>query len=183
MVTRSARSAMFVVAAASLGVFLVLTQVGPTALAERIAAADVAVADRVTIWRDAAPALRDFWLTGTGVGTYATAMAVYQRSSPGVLFNHAHNHYIQVAVEGGLALMAPVILALAAYARVAWQRLRDDRSRMFWLRAGAASGLTGAAVQSVWDTGLALPANAVLAAVLAAIVIHVPARTDPRGLR
>lgn len=182
MLTRAARSAMLVVAAGSLGVFLVLTQVGPAALAERMAAADVALADRVTIWRDAVPAVRDFWLTGTGVGTYATAMAVYQRSSPGVLFNHAHNHYIQVALEGGLMLMAPVILALTAFARLAWRRLREDRSRMFWLRAGAASGLAGAAVQSVWDTGLTLPANAVLAAVLAAIVIHVPARTG-RGSR
>jgi len=34
------------------------------------------------------------------------------------------------------------------------------------------SGLVGAAVQSLWETGLTTPANAVLAAVLGAIVVH-----------
>lgn len=182
LLTRSARPAMLVVAAGSVAAFAVLTQVGPTAIAERIAVAHAAIADRVTIWRDTVPVLRDFWLTGTGVGTYATAMALYQRSNPGVLFNQAHNHYLQVAAEGGVVLLAPVLLALAAFARAAWRRLREDRSNMFWLRAGAASGLAGAAVQSLWDTGLTLPANAALAAVLAAIVVHTPGRAG-RGHR
>jgi O-antigen ligase len=110
-------------------------------------------------------------------------MALYQRSSPGVLFNQAHNHYLQVAAEGGLVLLAPVLLSLGAFARTSWRRLSDDRSNMFWLRAGAASGLAGAAVQSVWDTGLTLPANAALAAVLAAIVVHLPGRAASRGPR
>jgi hypothetical protein len=51
---------------------------------------------------------------------------------------------------------------------------------MFWLRAGAASGLCGVAVQSLLETGLRTPANAVLAVVLAAIVMHVPGRPAPR---
>jgi O-antigen ligase len=181
--TRAARPAMLVVAAGALAVFLVMTQVGPSVIAARVAAADVAVADRVTIWRDTVPVLRDFWLTGTGIGTYATAMVVYQQSSPGVLFNHAHNHYLQVAAEGGLLLMVPVLLALGVFTRLAWQRLHGDRSGMFWIRAGAASGLVGVAVQSLWETGLTLPANAVLAALLAAIVIHVPGRFGPSRLR
>lgn len=181
LVTKSARSAMVVVAAGSVAAFAILTQVGPAALAGRLAAADVAIADRVTIWRDTIPVIRDFWLTGTGVGTYGTAMAVYQQSSLGVLFNHAHNHYLQVAAEGGLMLTVPVLLALGAFARIAWRRLDADRSGMFWLRAGAASGLAGAAAQSLWETGLTLPANAALAAVLAAIVVHVPGRFGPSG--
>jgi putative inorganic carbon (hco3(-)) transporter len=183
LLTRAARPAMLVVAVGALAIFLVLTQVGPSAIAARVAAADVAVADRVTIWRDTLPVIRDFWMTGTGIGTYATAMAVYQRSSPGVLFNHAHNHYLQVTAEGGLLLIVPVLLAVGAFARVAWRRLRADRSGMFWIRAGAASGLAGVAVQSLWETGLTLPANAVLAALLAAIVVHAPGRFGPSRLR
>ena len=54
---------------------------------------------------------------------------------------------------------------------------------MFWVRTGAASGLAGVAVQSLWETGLTTPANAALAAVLAAIVIHVPGRFGPSGPR
>jgi O-antigen ligase len=183
---RSARPAMVVVALGSIAVFAfvaVLVRVGPEALAGRFAAADLALADRVTIWRDTLPVVRDFWLTGTGVGTYQTAMAVYQRSSPGVLFNQAHNHYLQVAAEGGLLVGVPVALALGAFVAAAWARLREDRSGMFWIRTGAASGLAGVAVQSLWETGLTTPANAALAAVLAAMVTHVPPRYGPAGLR
>jgi hypothetical protein len=48
---------------------------------------------------------------------------------------------------------------------------------MYFLRAGALAGLVGVAVQSVWETGLTTPANAVLAAVAGAIVVH---RSAPR---
>ena len=52
------------------------------------------------------------------------------------------------------------------------RRLREDRSAAFWIRAGAASGLVAVAVQSVWETGLQRPANAVLFAILAAVALH-----------
>jgi O-antigen ligase len=177
---------MLVVALGSVtvfAVFAVMVRVGPAALVGRFAAADVALADRVTIWWETLPIIRDFWLTGTGVGTFETAMAVYQRSSPGVLFNQAHNHYLQVAAEGGVLVAVPVALALGGFAALAWRRLQADRSGMFWVRAGAASGLAGVAVQSLWETGLTTPANAALAAVLAAMVIHVPGRFGPPGPR
>ena len=47
---------------------------------------------------------------------------------------------------------------------------------MYFIRAGALSGLVGVALQSVWETGLTIPANAALAAVLAAILLHRPAQ-------
>ena len=85
--------------AAALGA---LTLVGAGAIAARFGASRVALADRLAIWHDTLPVLRDFWLTGTGVGTFQVAMAVYQRSRLEVIFNQAHNHYLQIAAEGGL---------------------------------------------------------------------------------
>jgi O-antigen ligase len=116
--------------------------------------------------------IKDFWLTGTGAGTYLTSMLLYQRSSPGWLYNQAHNHYLQIASEGGLMVGAPVAIALGCFVKEAWRSLRRDTSGMYWMRAGAFSGLAGVAAQSVWETGLTMPANAALAALAAAIVIH-----------
>jgi O-antigen ligase len=93
---------------------------------------------------------------------------------PGVIFNQAHNHYLQVLAEGGLLVGIPVVAALVAFAREAVSRLTSDRSGMFWVRAGGVSGLCGVAVQSLLETGLTTPANAAVAAVVAAIVVHVP---------
>ena len=142
------------------------------AVAERFAAASTAVEGRVRIWRETVPIVRDFWLTGTGAGTYQTAMLLYQQSDRLWYFNQAHNHYLQLAAEGGLLLSVPAALALAAYARQAARRAREDRSGMFWIRCGALCGLGAAALQSVWETGLTMPANSALAAVLAALAVH-----------
>jgi hypothetical protein len=43
---------------------------------------------------------------------------------------------------------------------------------MVWIRAGAAAGIVGVLVQSIWETGLRLPANGLLFAALCAIAIH-----------
>jgi putative inorganic carbon (HCO3(-)) transporter len=142
------------------------------ALRERVAGAQTGVANRLTIWRETVPIVGDFWLTGTGAGTYQRAMLGYQRSSRTVYFNQAHNHYLQVAAEGGLLLVGIVMVVLAAFVRTARARLMSDASGLFWIRAGAVCGLGAVALQSVWETGLVMPANASLAALLAALIIH-----------
>jgi len=127
---------------------------------------------RPQIWRETLPIVRDFALTGTGAGSYRTAMIVYQRSDRTLFFNQAHNHYLQLAAEGGLLLLVPLAVAGVAFAAGAARRLGADRSPMFWIRAGACAGVLGAAVQSVWETGLRFPANGLLFAALSAIAVH-----------
>lgn len=134
---------------------------------------------RMTIWRESLPIMRDFPLTGTGAGTYGAAMAEYQQTRPWVgsmqqfaHFNNAHSHYVQLAVEGGLLLTLPVIAAMALVARLGLKAIRADNGEMFWMRIGAASGLVGLAVQSIWEVALLLPANAVMAGVLAGLLLH-----------
>jgi O-antigen ligase len=143
------------------------------ALLERVAnAAAIGRPGRLMIWQDTLPAARDFWLTGSGAGTYTQLMIFYQTADRAYYFNQAHNHYLQVLAEGGVLLGVPVVLAVTAFVRLAARRLRDDRSGVFWIRVGSAAGLAAVALQSGWETGLRLPANAELAAVLAALVLH-----------
>ena len=151
---------------------LTLEELRPEVLGMRLATAGVSAGNRLLIWRDTIGIIRDFWLTGTGAGTYVTSMIVYQRSSPGWLYNQAHNHYLQLVSEGGLLLGVPVFAALVFFTRDAWRRLSRDGSGMFWIRAGAFCGLAGVAAQSLFETGLTMPANAALAGIAAAIVVH-----------
>jgi O-antigen ligase len=127
---------------------------------------------RSAIWRETWPMIKDFWLTGVGPGAYERAMIVYQQSPRVVYFNHAHNEYIQIAAEGGLWLALPALLVAGAAAWRMRRALTADRSPMYWLRAGAASGVAAVAVQSFWETGLRVPANGLLFAVVAAIALH-----------
>ena len=134
---------------------------------------------RLTIWRETLPIVRDFWLTGVGAGTYSDAMTYYQQTRFFVNsmqrwahFNNAHSHFIQVAAEGGVLLVVPAIAALSALWALAGRTLRADKGEMFWVRAGAAAGLAGLAVQSIWEVSLTMPANAVLAGVLAGLLLY-----------
>ena len=134
---------------------------------------------RITIWRESMPIVQDFPLIGTGAGTYSDAMILYQQTRTWVgsmakwlHFNNAHSHYLQVAVEGGILLALPVATGLWSLAMLARRSIATARGEIFWVRAGAAAGLLGIAVQSLWEVSLVMPANAVLAAVVAALAVH-----------
>jgi O-antigen ligase len=127
---------------------------------------------RSAIWRETWPMIKDFWLTGVGPGAYQRGMIVYQQSPRDVYYNHAHNEYVQVLAEGGLLLSLPAIVIVVAGGWRIRQRLSGDRTPIYWVRAGAVSGVIAIAVQSVWETGLRVPANGMLFAVLAAIALH-----------
>ena len=127
---------------------------------------------RSAIWRETVPMIHDFWLTGVGPGAYERGMIVYQQSPRVVYFNHAHNEYLQIAAEGGLLLALPAIVIAIAGASSLRSRLRADRTPIYWVRAGAVSALCAVAVQSLWETGLRVPANGLLFAVVAAVALH-----------
>ena len=113
------------------------------------------------------------------IGAFERAMLVYQQSSRLLFFNHAHNEYLQLLAEGGLLVAVPVGCAVLVGIRAAWHRLSSDDTPIFWLRAGALGGMTAVAVQNVWDTGLRMPANAALFAIVAAMALHADRRTVP----
>jgi O-antigen ligase len=127
---------------------------------------------RMTIWRTTWPMARDFWRTGIGVGAFERGMLVYEPRPFDLFINHAHNEYLQLLVEGGVPLAAAAGFTILAGWRETASRLRRDATSIGWIRAGAVAGMVAVAVQSVWDTGLRMPANAVLFAVMAAVALH-----------
>jgi O-antigen ligase len=133
---------------------------------------------RLAIWRETARIVRDFPLLGTGAGTFADAMFVYQQTAREVLFNNAHDEYLQLQTEGGAALLIVSLAGVALVAKAARARLAADVGAHRYLRIGACAGLAGIAVQSVWEAGLRAPANLLLAAVVAAIAVRPIDRAD-----
>jgi O-antigen ligase len=138
---------------------------------------------RTAIWRDAVMLIRDFPLTGTGAGTFGASIIPYQTAEPGYTIGQAHNHYLQIAAEGGFMLSVPAALVGVSFLLLFRRRLAEDRGPYSLIRAGAAAGIAGVALQSFWETGLRMPANAMLLAVLAAIATHSPMSPTIRGQR
>ena len=124
---------------------------------------------RLAIWRDTIRLADDFPVTGTGAGTFGKAISVYQTAEPGYAIDQAHNHYLQVMAEGGASLLLPGAIAAGLFLLLASRSLKQDLSSNYLIRAGACAGIAGVLVQCMWETGLTMPANALLFAMLAAI--------------
>jgi O-antigen ligase len=128
---------------------------------------------RLATWRDGTEIIRDFPVFGTGLNTFSDAMLFYQTGNSGLHMAQAHNDYVQLAAEGGLLVVLPSVVAVVLLARAIRRNLRAARpeSRGYWIRAGAAIGLLGVAIQEVFEFSLQIPANAFLFATLAAVAL------------
>ncbi len=133
-------------------------------------------AGRSAIWKDAAEVGRAYPIVGTGLGTFERAMLIYQTGDRRTRTNQAHNQYLHLWAEGGALVAVPTGLACLAFLALAARRLREDVTPGAWLRIGSLAGILGVAVQGAWETGLRMPANGVLLAVVAAIAVHRPPR-------
>ena len=129
--------------------------------------------NRFGAWQDGWRVVRDYPLVGTGLNTFDTAMLFYQRSNERYHLGSAHNDYLQILAEGGLLVAVPatmvvftLILAIRRNVKAAHAEVRG-----YWIRAGAAVGLTAVAVQELVEFSLQIPANAFLACTLAAIAL------------
>lgn len=131
------------------------------------------LASRLDAWRDGWDVIRAFPWFGTGLNTYSVAMLFYQTRNPGFYMSRAHNDYVQLAAEGGALVAVPAVVAMAALALAVRRNLRAARAeaRGYWIRAGAAVGVTAVAVQETLEFSLQIPANALLFCTLTAIAL------------
>jgi hypothetical protein len=141
-------------------------------LAHKAGAIGDGIARREIVWRFTWTMIRDFSPAGVGLGAFQHGILLYPQPFPLFYINHAHNQYLQFAAEGGLFLIVPAAVALAAAAVLLTRQAGAEWTPAFWIRAGAISGLLGMLVHSLWETTFRMPANAALFAILAAIALH-----------
>ncbi|MEM9090605.1 MAG: O-antigen ligase family protein [Cyanobacteria bacterium P01_F01_bin.53] len=105
--------------------------------------------------------LSDFPITGSGGGSFYGVFPNYQPPDLPGFYLHAHNDYLEFAVELGI----PATLALAAFVGLAaWSAWRVQRDRHTRLYKGAAFAVmmtvAWAVIHSSTDFNLQMPANA-----------------------
>ena len=103
----------------------------------------------------------DFPLTGSGGGSFYGIFPSYQAPALPGFYEHAHNDYLEFAAELGI----PALLCLLLFVGMAgWNAVQLQRSRQTSLYRGAGFAVTmtllWAAVHSVADFNLQIPANA-----------------------
>lgn len=131
-------------------------------------------ATRIAIWRESMAMIKDHPFTGIGPGAYAYLSPIYLKGfQEGVLYDHAHNEYLEIAIEYGI----PVALSLFIW--LTWGMIRsakdllrhDGRSdEKVVLALAAFCALAGFLSQGAVDFVWRLPANALYGVTLAALM-------------
>lgn len=136
----------------------------------------------IIMWRD------HVWL-GVGPGHYNARWREYRPPSVQLQPERAHNDYLNVLVDWGVTggvIVAGLLVLLAMGVRKTWgyvrrseREFKSNRSDKFAFVAGATFGLVALAVHSLVDFNLHIPANAIIAVTLAALLCsHVRFATE-----
>jgi len=175
-------------------------------------AIDVSLASRLAVSAAGWAIVRDHPLFGTGLGSWLHAFRPYQAPPvEGGIWDHAHNDYLELAAEGGLAGVALVLLFALALVRAAARRpapaapvaapspdrersaahsrefeLPDWRAALgqpSFLRWGLVGGVAAILVHSLIDFGLRMPANFLSLMVVLALLVLSGAPQPAGGTR
>lgn len=104
--------------------------------------ANFSVLERMAHWQAAWAMWTDRPWLGVGIGNYEPIYARYALPLWDLPLGHAHNYYLNIAAEAGLAGLLAYLLLWAAALRLAW---RAARRRVGW-EWGVALGVLGAIV-------------------------------------
>lgn len=153
----------------ALGLFLTivasyLAYLGINPILDRFYKTDISSEDRFIIWSATYDAFRDFWLTGSGTGTFINIYPLYSKLDMQSIYINAHNDYLEFMLETG---MIGVILLLIFAALLIYSATKNSISgRTGILKAGTISSVFTMTVHSIFDFNLHILSNALLFATI-----------------
>lgn len=151
----------------------ILIGIGP--VITRFAESHLAKEARAAYFSGSLELMGRFPVTGVGLGVFVQAYPMVRARADPRLVDHAHNDYLEFAVEAGwlatAALLAAALLALVWAVRQ-WRKRRDPLIRGVTL--GALLGVAALFIHSLTDFNLQIPANAATFAAVFAMALAGP---------
>jgi len=127
------------------------------------------------VWRDTFAMIKANPLLGVGLGAYDTAFSIYTKSDGSLRVPQAHNDYLQILADCGVAGGLIAAWFLIILFRTVMRGIRSRDPLYSGLALGSGAGIFALLVHSMFDFNLQLPANALLFLVLAAIAVYAAA--------
>jgi O-antigen ligase len=160
------------------GVLSYVVWLGIDPIIERFYQTDVSGEERIVVWSSTLHAVKDFWLTGSGPGSFANLFPLYAPPSVRSMYDHAHNDYLEFFLETGLlgAVLLLTFAALMIYTVVKNQL----RGRNSILRAAAISSAFTMTVHSLFDFNLHILSNMLMFACVLGMIAGLSNRDGDR---
>jgi O-antigen ligase len=125
--------------------------------------------DRTTFWRGAREIVRERPWLGAGLGAFGVAYTRHDPTPGAARLEQAHNDYLQILADAGLAGALLGLVFLVSLFRQGFARAGSPDKFRRGVAAGALAGCFGVLVHSFFDFPLRLAAIALLFLVLAAL--------------
>jgi len=157
----------------TLAVLFTVVIIGVRPIIERFSLEGIRSEARPVFYRLTMEMVRNFPLFGTGPGTYVYAYTMFEKKDLGGVLEHAHNDYLEVLAESGIAGGGCLILlafGALGFVFVKWMGRRDDFVRGIVL--GCLAGVAAILLHSLADFSLRMPANAVYCVTLYALALR-----------
>jgi len=127
---------------------------------------------RFKYWKDSEKIIRDFPVTGSGFGTFADIYRSYQTVDGKNLLEHAHNDYIELAIEGGLPGIILIFSFLFIFFRETYKSFTTRKDAYaIYLYLGSITGMICILLHSLSDFNFHVGANGLWFALSAALAV------------
>ncbi|OAD23674.1 O-antigen polymerase, partial [Candidatus Thiomargarita nelsonii] len=162
-------------------IFIVGSWFGLQKVKERLVETNMATEARDEVNVDILPYWQDYFLTGSGLGSFYTTFPRYQSPEVDGFYDHAHNDYLEVATETGiigLLLLGIAVLLTIGVVLDAQYRRHDSLNR--GIAFAATMAITALLIHSTVDFNLQIPANGatfMLILALAWVARYLPRKT------
>ena len=164
VITRVRKRKMWAVAAFLITVAAYLVYLGIDPIIERFYQTDVSKEQRIIVWQSTLTAFKDFWLTGSGLGTFIDMFHLYSPAPVQSIYDHAHNDYLEYMLETGMIGVALLLtfagLLLYPVAKADFQGKRG------MIRIGVISSVLSMIMHSIFDFNLHILSNMLLFALV-----------------
>ena len=168
--------------------FLLVSWLGVRQVLERFSSMqslEVTVGKRASMRQDAWHIFREHPWTGTGLGTLPIVFPAYETQYDGKIVNHAHNDYLEMLADTGLAgaLCCAWFLGVLFFVSLR-QVLINDNSFAAAVHLSGLVACCGFLVHSLVDFNLHIPGNALLFFLMALLsTASMPQNSSKRHLR
>ncbi|HEY7912819.1 MAG TPA: O-antigen ligase family protein [Blastocatellia bacterium] len=152
--------------------------VGPDPVADRIAEGsdsrqETFFSSRGWIWQDSIAMIGANPFTGVGMGAFETAYPRYSLQNGAVIVGEAHNDYLQVLADCGIAGALLALCFIVATMRAVGRAIRSRDPYLSGLALGSGAAIFSILVHSLFDFNLQLPSNALLFLFFSAIASNI----------
>jgi O-antigen ligase len=166
---KAALSIVLVVAAIGGAVF-VGGDTSLTRISETAASGDV-TSNRTQIWATTLKILRDNWPLGVGIGAFPQAYTRYDPTGGFERVEQAHNDYLQLAADAGVAGMAIGALFIFGFVNAGRKGISVENGYRRGIALGALAGCFGVLVHSLFDFVLHITAVSVMFSLILACLV------------